>query len=152
MRPTRGFRVGEFHGTQAVGDHADSEPLEQIRAGLEGVALPGGAGDEQLNGAVRRAPDLQDGRRRSFNLFCPLPNPLRRPRRRHGQHGGGAGERTGRVANHDGIAAGLRRLHEGKVLALLPSTGNGDAPGPEYALLEGQGEKRTVQLHAGSAR
>jgi hypothetical protein len=33
--------------------------------------------------------------------------------------------------------AGLKRMHEGKVLALLPSTGNGDAPGPEYALLDG---------------
>jgi hypothetical protein len=33
--------------------------------------------------------------------------------------------------------AGLKRMHEGKVLALLPSPGNGDAPGPEYALLDG---------------
>jgi hypothetical protein len=33
--------------------------------------------------------------------------------------------------------AGLKRMHEGKVLALLPSAGNGDAPGPEYALLDG---------------
>jgi hypothetical protein len=33
--------------------------------------------------------------------------------------------------------AGLKRMQEGKVLALLPSTGNGDAPGPEYALLDG---------------
>lgn len=33
--------------------------------------------------------------------------------------------------------AGLKRLHEGKVIALLPSVGNGDAPGPEYALLDG---------------
>jgi hypothetical protein len=33
--------------------------------------------------------------------------------------------------------AGLKRMHEGKVLALLPSVRNGDAPGPEYALLDG---------------
>jgi hypothetical protein len=33
--------------------------------------------------------------------------------------------------------AGLKRLHEGDVIALLPSSGNGDAPGPEYALLDG---------------
>lgn len=33
--------------------------------------------------------------------------------------------------------AGLKRLHERDVLALLPSTGSGDAPGPEYALLDG---------------
>jgi hypothetical protein len=33
--------------------------------------------------------------------------------------------------------AGLRRLQERDVIALLPSVGNGDAPGPEYALLDG---------------
>lgn len=33
--------------------------------------------------------------------------------------------------------AGLKRLHEAKTIALWPSTGNGDAPGPEYALLDG---------------
>jgi hypothetical protein len=33
--------------------------------------------------------------------------------------------------------AGLRRLHEGDLLALWPSNGVGDAPGPEYALLDG---------------
>src|SRR5207245_1950452 len=33
--------------------------------------------------------------------------------------------------------AGLKRLHERQVLALLPSTGNGDATGPEYSLLDG---------------
>lgn len=33
--------------------------------------------------------------------------------------------------------AGLKRLQEGEVLSLLPSTGPGDAPGPEYALLDG---------------
>ena len=32
---------------------------------------------------------------------------------------------------------GLKRLHERQVLALLPSTAVGDAPGPEYALLDG---------------
>jgi hypothetical protein len=33
--------------------------------------------------------------------------------------------------------AGLKRLQERHLIALLPSTGNGDAPGPEYALLDG---------------
>ena len=33
--------------------------------------------------------------------------------------------------------AGLKRLQERELIALLPSTGNGDAPGPEYALLDG---------------
>ncbi len=32
---------------------------------------------------------------------------------------------------------GLKRLHERDVLKLWPSTGSGDAPGPEYALLDG---------------
>ena len=32
---------------------------------------------------------------------------------------------------------GLKRLHEREVVTLLPSTANGDAPGPEYALLDG---------------
>jgi hypothetical protein len=32
---------------------------------------------------------------------------------------------------------GLKRLHEGNVVALLPGAGNGDAPSPEYALLDG---------------
>jgi hypothetical protein len=32
--------------------------------------------------------------------------------------------------------AGLKRLHEDQVLALFPSTGVGDTPGPEYALLD----------------
>ncbi len=31
----------------------------------------------------------------------------------------------------------LRRMHETNTITLLPSTGNGDAPGPEYALLDG---------------
>jgi hypothetical protein len=31
----------------------------------------------------------------------------------------------------------LKRLQERQLIALLPSTGNGDAPGPEYALLDG---------------
>jgi hypothetical protein len=33
--------------------------------------------------------------------------------------------------------AGLRRMQETKAIALLPSTGNGDTPGAEYALLDG---------------
>lgn len=33
--------------------------------------------------------------------------------------------------------AGLRALHLTNTIALLPSTGNGDTPGPEYALLDG---------------
>lgn len=32
---------------------------------------------------------------------------------------------------------GLKRLHEREVLTLLPGTSSGDAPGPEYALLDG---------------
>lgn len=32
---------------------------------------------------------------------------------------------------------GLKRLQESKMIALMPSTSNGDAPGPEYALLDG---------------
>lgn len=33
--------------------------------------------------------------------------------------------------------AGLRRLQERRLIALLPGVGNGDTPGPEYALLDG---------------
>jgi hypothetical protein len=33
--------------------------------------------------------------------------------------------------------AGLKRLQERSLIALLPGLGNGDAPGPEYALLDG---------------
>lgn len=33
--------------------------------------------------------------------------------------------------------SGLRQLHLGKAISLLPSTGAGDTPGPEYALLDG---------------
>jgi hypothetical protein len=33
--------------------------------------------------------------------------------------------------------AGLKRLREGNLIALLPSNGNGDTPGPEFALLDG---------------
>ena len=32
---------------------------------------------------------------------------------------------------------GLKRMQERQMIALLPSTGNGDVPGPEYALLDG---------------
>ena len=43
--------------------------------------------------------------------------------------------------------AGLKRLHEGDMIALWPSTGNGDTPGPEYALLDGA----AVYYYAGRA-
>jgi hypothetical protein len=33
--------------------------------------------------------------------------------------------------------AGLRKLHEAETITLLPSAGSGDAPGPEYAMLDG---------------
>lgn len=33
--------------------------------------------------------------------------------------------------------AGLKRMREAELIALLPSSGNGDVPGPEYALLDG---------------
>jgi hypothetical protein len=33
--------------------------------------------------------------------------------------------------------AGLKCLHQSKLIALLPSTGAGDVPGPEYAVLDG---------------
>ncbi|MSQ93528.1 MAG: hypothetical protein EXR98_03110 [Gemmataceae bacterium] len=33
--------------------------------------------------------------------------------------------------------AGLRRMQETKAITLLPSTGNGDTPGAEYAMLDG---------------
>ena len=33
--------------------------------------------------------------------------------------------------------AGLKRLREGDMISLLPSTSSGDTPGPEYALLDG---------------
>ena len=33
--------------------------------------------------------------------------------------------------------SGLKRLDEGNAISLLPSTGNGDTPGPEYAMLDG---------------
>jgi len=32
--------------------------------------------------------------------------------------------------------AGLKQLHHAKAIALFPGAGNGDAPGPEYALLD----------------
>jgi hypothetical protein len=44
--------------------------------------------------------------------------------------------------------AGLKRLQERQMLALLPSTGNGDAPGPEYAILDGA----AVYYYVGRAR
>ena len=33
--------------------------------------------------------------------------------------------------------AGLKRMQECEAITLLPSTGNGDTPGPECALLDG---------------
>ena len=33
--------------------------------------------------------------------------------------------------------AGLKRLQDRRLISLLPGVGNGDTPGPEYALLDG---------------